>query len=165
MLRFPSACIHVICFYLSVSIKRRNLSNLATLLLIGAIGLVASSSLRLIEKSNRRRLLSSRAALSDEEICGQMRSDSAASCESILAACRKVGRILKVDPRKLRPDDTLEDLLGLSRWLGSDGATGVDTLVGDIEASIPTEQLPRGDISLTIGEVVKYFANSKHSKE
>lgn len=140
------------------------MSNLATLLLIGAVGFGAASSLRLIEKSSRRRLLSSRTTLSDEEICGQISSDMAASSASIIAAYREVGRILKVDYRMLRADDKLEDLVGLPKWLGSNGATGIDILIGYLENSLSAEQCPGNDISLTIGDVVKLFMSSQRSK-
>jgi len=140
------------------------MSSILTLVGIGCIAAGVKSCLRHIEKIGKRKILNSRTLLSDTEICNQFYSSTTLPREMIVLAWRRVGQALGVEYGKLRPEDKLENLLGLPNWIGSDGDTGIDILGREIEDVATAEQLLTIDQIQNVGDVVDFFinANARH---
>lgn len=118
------------------------------------IGTAGPFVFRKMEIAGRRKYLSERETLTDDELCARYHKNTTASRAVFLQAWRRLGRILHIEYGKLRPEDPLQNLLGLPKWLGSYGSSHFD----DLEYEL-SQCLPEKAIVDTVAKVIDAFSH------
>ena len=85
------------------------------------------------EREGRRRALRGRESLPLTALYARYYSGSGMPAGFVKQNWREIGVELEVDPGLLRPEDRLCDLVGVPKWLGTDGFNRVEWLVGRVE--------------------------------
>ena len=81
--------------------------------------LLIGGGLKMAERTGRRSWLKDRESLSDQAIYHQFYASSGLVPQAVQQAWHFVADTLHCEPGRLRPHDSLADLAGLPRWMGS----------------------------------------------
>jgi hypothetical protein len=133
-------------------------------LLAGGLWAVVVAFFGILWISQRRyrlRLLAGRRPLTDTEIAAAMYAGSGLGADALLAAWSEVAEIARIDPRLMRPNDTLSELCGVHTWYDGWGSCMRDTsvLLDHIQAAVQ-QGAPLPDHLATVDDVVRTLARA-----
>lgn len=118
--------------------------------------LVFSIIVLLFERSKRRRLLATRPLVNMQERVVQYATSDGWSEERVVAAWQVIADVLGVDHDQLRPDDALQTLFPLPRWLYPCEWGDAGYLVTLVDQAV-AQGAPRPEHLETIDDFLRFF--------
>jgi len=135
-----------------------NRNSILVVLLVVFGGVAMRNILRYLEIKTRNASVGDRRTLAADEIYDQSLSEQGVSKESFIKAWNRVGELLDIDSGLLRVDDKLDELLGVPKWIGTSGFTGVDDLIAEAETHLKATSMPAPKSVATLRDIIVILA-------